>query len=567
MNIKTITIKNFKKVASKYVAFFAGTLYSFIAVCLSMHVFLYVRGMEESGNMDGSTSSLLFMLTIIMFFVAVVLINFSFIQFIQARAEEYQLFVLLGIKRKDFMVMIITEYVIMGFAIVLLSALFGQTCASLIVFLIASINHLLGVAVFQGMGSTLLVTVLVYIVLLISGGIGFFIRQRSVGVIGFMEGLTRKKRETGIGKVFSGCLCGVGILLVLLSILLLVNYSVGKMLIATGIHVAGMLLVFEYGGEALLNLVRRPKRIYYKFLLEWNELTFQWKQNGKIFFAIYAINFITVFIIGGFTISFLFDMQKDHTEEYPYGLVYYGNDGLEPKGGSQLELLDKLDVSVIEARYHDEQMMGISEQDYYAITGRYLHLKEGAVYFLEQKAPEPFKPMDPKSIEIVFPDGSQVFQVTDSDWGMLFGSLPDKTGKNIMIWNDQEFKRLSRGQEVKTLVLSDYRLTGLETERDIAREWSGGDEKIFFRSLIVESKRAVNMLLLCLLGALSIIMILVCEGIIYVRYLLNYKTLRQDMRLLDALGITPERKNRLLRTEFIHVMFIPVFYCSMDCVH
>lgn len=261
---------------------------------LSAHMLLYLSRRYEIQS--GGFVNVLLLLSGILLLVCLAVFRYSLRIYIRQKSEQYSILLMLGISGRDFWRNLAAEYCPTFLLLVTGTAGVSSIAGNLLMFaafcridadmlaISAKITVLLIILFAAGMTGTLLLLA---------------VRQWKSDLVSYMEGLSHGKEvlhrfRIGYGmKILSAALC------LFCSFWLLHNYTVGKMIIAALLHLTGIYFLLQINGRLVRKVLTGNKKGYFQNLLLWNDFIHEYRMNGNMVYAVYAVNYIIVFLFGG----------------------------------------------------------------------------------------------------------------------------------------------------------------------------------------------------------------------------------------------------------------------------
>lgn len=265
---------------------------------LSAHMLLYLSSSYE--GRIGGFGNVLLLLSGILLFVCLAIFRYSLKSYIRQRSEQYSILLMLGISGRDFWRNLAAEYCPAFFLLITGTAGVSSVAGDLLMLM----------AFRRIDADTLLLSVKItaMLILLFAAGMTgtlllLAVRQWKKDLVSYLENLSHGKEvlhrfRIGYGmKILPAGFCLVS------SCWLLHDYTVGKMIIAAFLHLTGIYFLLQVNGRLVRKVLTGNKKRYFRNLLKWNDFLYEYRMNGNLICAIYAVNFIMVFLFGGLLAS------------------------------------------------------------------------------------------------------------------------------------------------------------------------------------------------------------------------------------------------------------------------
>lgn len=524
------------------VSLFINCIISIFSLCIMVDIYCFFHTLIQDDSLE---KFLLVILSGLALTFAAAL-RFSFFSFLKSLAEKYKLLLILGIKSKDFWKLAIKEYFskvfLLGIKVIIISNVVSIliTC---IIFFNNAIN--LRLIIKQFLVTTVLVFLL-YAVILTITMITILYNRRKKGLIEFFEHFSQdisKERKHRYGYAWFPIL---GIAFLLFSFVLLINFRVEKMLLAVFLNIFGAFLLIHSDGVLIKKIIKKSKHIYYKKILIWTDLIYQYKINSYLILVLYTLNFFLVYFMGGLIVSAL--PQQVSIEEYPYETIIFSDSNIDPQNSYRALLLDVMGYGTVTA---------ISNYDYNQLTKTEYHLEKGEVLFLDEREKEADSPLTEKELNILSRGGNGEhlsYSVKDAEWKVIFGRNAFREMDGVIVFNDKDFDLLSEGNagSEKFIFLSNQPVNG-----DHGSVKLKAGVNYWNRTEQVTKEQIENKVLLTLIYLISLILILEGQAFIFTKQIVNLKEEGYRYDVLKRLGIKKVELEKIIEKKIKGILMIP----------
>lgn len=310
---------------SQYADLYITCCIPVIPFSLSAHMLIYLSA-EHTEGMGGFANCML-LLSGVLFGVCLAVFRYSLRAYIRQRAEAYSILLMLGITSRDFWINFMAEYC-PAFLLLLSGTAVG--CGAVCDLIMAAASGISGRKLWfsgetpadvtgaagakgifrDGSREMLLMSgrVTVFLILLFAlGMLGsvllLILRQWRKDLAQYLADISYGKETMHRFRIAYGVKIPAAGVCLALSFYLLSDYTVGKMFLAAFLHMTGIYFLLQTNGRLLRKLLGCRKKAYFRHLLMWNDLVYECRLNGNIIFAIYAVNFLLVFLFGGLLAS------------------------------------------------------------------------------------------------------------------------------------------------------------------------------------------------------------------------------------------------------------------------
>lgn len=263
-----IIYKNFRSNLKNYILFFLSN----IVAIMELFVFYGIRSIIKNSITDKVTAEALktdFQIAVgIIAVITLMLMFYAMKCYIKLRIKDYSMFLILGMKKKAVSLLLLFEYCI-GCVI---SLILGIGTGRILLYIIQRLlvkyypqyirMYVLRYQIYKNvcLGS-ISIMILVFVVLLI------WLDGRSLGML-MAEDKKNEKRPISYMWII---LAVIGIVLMMAGIILYCG-SDTQYLYAHGVLLMGLILALVFGLALFLNLLKKCKNFYYRYMLDLNQL-------------------------------------------------------------------------------------------------------------------------------------------------------------------------------------------------------------------------------------------------------------------------------------------------------
>ncbi len=565
---KKVIFKNFLANVNKYMLYFLGLVLS-VAVMVSFSwMKTYAIRLKESGVFDDVSGIVRSFSNyyILMAGITVVFISYVMKEYIELRIKDYQLLMILGIKRKMMFGAMAIEY----FIIWIISFIVGTAAGVIFTFLlrkllimknlwflVSGINY--GRIVFTAFGFSLFMFLIIFMYQV------FLLSRKDLSI--------KEKQESLLGRVevkswWKFCAI-VGMVFVLSSIYLHINKAIARRswFLAIFICVCGFYLLFSFGTGFFLEILKRHPPFYYKNILKLNNFYVHYVKNKTVIFILFAIDFIILYVIG---IGILDNIAVDHSVNYPYDYVVAGEmdyNVMEADGVLHDELkIPYLQVTVSDGQEGQDgaafgtQFFGISESDYEAVSGDKVQLGEREVLTVSQREERD----NYMNILPAFPQMYVDGQYTDVNFkgqktSILFWGYG--AGTDLLVLPDSMYHELSAGLSKNTVI---WAFNGAEGQSQKIEELVEKIHIICPDVTILSKQNAMDLSamqsLLTVIMNIAVGLFLTMNGLLVlsIKLFSEIQDQAKKYEFLDYMGMKHKAQKKNLGSEIIPVLLLPL---------
>lgn len=261
----------------------------------SAALFIYYCLECNSDNVQGLGNCLLLIASVLII-VCFAIFRYSLEGYIKKNAEKYNILLMLGISNMDFWTSIYNEYC-PGF---LFSIIFTIALSSVI-------SNIVLVSVFKTpirnmvMVSAILFGIILCVFVLVMLGTIIIMKwkQSKICLSDYLEGLSNGNEKIHKYRISYGFKVYAAFICFTLSVMLLSNYSVGKMIVAVLLHIVGIYFVLQINSHVIKKVLSKNTQRYFKRLLSCVDFISEYRLNGNMICAIYSVNLVFAFVFGG----------------------------------------------------------------------------------------------------------------------------------------------------------------------------------------------------------------------------------------------------------------------------
>lgn len=552
-NMKKNDITNYlidKKEKRKFsmVSLFINCIISIFSLCLSVDTFCFFHSLIN----DSILEKLLFVIMggLILTFIAT--LRYSFFSFIKSLAEKYKLLLILGIKTTDFWRLAVKEYFFEVYLIGIKVIFISNIICSAISYIIFSDNFNINLRmVIKQFLVTIVLVFLLYVMILTFTMIGIMYNRRKKSLIDFFERFSQdlsKGYKNVYGYIWKPI---TGIVFLIISFALLINFRVEKMILAIFLNIIGAFLFIRSNGHLIKKIIKNFKSVYYKKILIWTDLIYQYKINSYLIFILYTLNFFLVYFMGGLIVSVY--SGDDYIIKYPYETIIYSDRDICTLDSYHVLLFDVLGYGSV---------TGISNNDYNHLMKTKYKLREGDVLFLDEREKETDSPLIDKKINIISKGQDYkylTYNVKDAEWKVIFGQniFPELNG--VVVFNDKDFNLLLQCEvgENKSIFLSNQ-----VVNRDESKLLA--ETKYWNRTQQEEKEHIENKVVITLIYMISLILILEGQAFIFTKQIVNLKKESYHYDILKQLGIKKVDLEKIIEEKIKGILMIPSILAIMS---
>ena len=585
MTIWHIIKKNFiSNIKKNYIYIFAIS-FSVAMLFIFSSIYNCSKLVEQLTSTGAGTGKII---EIILFFAVIFLIlfmSYAFNQYTNTRTKDYGILTILGIDKKQILVLILVEYL----AISILSFIVGICVGSILSVLffkaltigniIPDINYF--------MSREVCILVAVYFL-----GTLIFIALSNMFKISRKNDLTLLEQSismpTSEAKYWFIGFIGLIIVGFAIAILFIGKYSYGKLLISMTLCIAGIYVINNYFGNTLIKLLKDNKKTYYKRILKYNEVYYRFKQNKKVVFMSFIMSFLVIYIIGGLIPSYI-DMQRTdyYDERYPYDAIVVTKDEVPSSEQSRMIQKSSLELEVgylIESvpiyktarqylrsfnkwefrRDMNQLTWGVSNKQYNSISNSNVQLASGEILFIIQKE----NLIDQSLIsedEIWFELSNEYvkYNLKGMFYESIFGEVSDDLSY-VVVFNDQDYLEVKNTcKEIYNISLLTFRgimgekVNELNLLEEHMRSYDSG-AKIYNKGTNIQVANSQSLFVVIVFSFLGMLLTSCNCYIMYFKFIAESQTVINKYIFLFTLGMDKKEIKTYVGNEIKLIFSLPI---------
>ncbi len=531
--------RHIAELAKKHKVVFATNLIALFPLFLIQNFLYYLN--DILGKTEELHTVLILVLGLCIFLTLnlYMTLRISLNSFVKMRASVYSLVLMLGISKKDFWKLILREYCLGTGIFVIIGSLVSQGLSMVIVACVFKdvisfnvkeiVNNFF---IFSIPGILFFFIIILFTICII------YYKKRKLDVIILFEKMLHCDARLYKHPVLYTLKPVIGISLVFSSLFVLKKYSVGKMFIAMFLHVLGIFFILNTDGFIFNKFIRKFKKFYYKNIIKWSNVFYQYKVNAKVIFIIYVLNFLLTFIIGGLIVS----DSSEKNVRYPYDVIVYGNE-------VNVKTEDSYRCITVEASSIGEITV-ISNSDYNKITESDAKVSKGKILYYREKTAEEFSAFDKDVLFIQNGKKYQKYDILEADWKILFGENIFPELNIIVVFNDEDFITLSECNEINTLIATNNKSVIKTIDTD---EYN----KVWSKSVQLEQEKISNTIINTIVYIIGLVFILESQSLVLIRQILDETKECDEYEILKELGIENKAIRKIQIGKIRNVLFFP----------
>lgn len=352
-----------------------------IVAIMELFVFYGIRSIIKNSITDKVTAEALktdFQIAVgIIAVITLMLMFYAMKCYIKLRIKDYSMFLILGMKKKAVSLLLLFEYCI-GCVI---SLILGIGTGRILLYIIQRLlvkyypqyirMYVLRYQIYKNvcLGS-ISIMILVFVVLLI------WLDGRSLGML-MAEDKKNEKRPISYMWII---LAVIGIVLMMAGIILYCG-SDTQYLYAHGVLLMGLILAVVFGLALFLNLLKKCKNFYYRYMLDLNQLYSRYLNHMILLILLIVVHFFSLSYLVVQTAELL--PLDQYRNQYPYDMIWITEKGnkeyakkLASTYNGTLTEVPMMRVST----YYGANHIGISEKTYRKLSkSPALNLKENQI--------------------------------------------------------------------------------------------------------------------------------------------------------------------------------------------
>lgn len=536
-----------KKITKQEAQYFLKNRKEEICLCISLNISIFPisfiinsRALIIEELAYGGMKNLKDIFALVMFsalasfvFISIFTLN----SYIKEKATKYYIFFVLGIKNRDFWKAIYKDFFKIVFSTGILSTIL---CNLVSIGLIITIEKnkiafkTISRAFFMTTGGMLILFTLVMIG--VSGILYYWNRKKEM--LEFWNNINNNTEFTYNSKIRYFVKPVLGIFICILTIICCMQYKT--------LYWASVLqfisAYFIISSNECLRYINQTKK--YKSILSLNAIINQYGLNTKLIVSMYLLNFISVFIIGGFILSGITQRESDNFEaRYPYGYIIWGD---------EINLQEKYTYHFLQAETEENKKAIIfSTSTYEDITKNEISVSDGKIVYISQRSRETFEPLEGKAqLNIIVNNNMKTYDIETSRWQIIFGDSISPELTNVIIMNDKDYEKIKKNESEIYLGNTAENLTEENTHKWMRKE-------------AIRTEREGNDYVVFIMYIIGIMLIFEEQGIVLIKQILNRSRILYKYNLLYILGIQNKDLKKFFFNEIKTIAIFPLVSGSL----
>ena len=266
--------------------------------------------------------------------------------------------------------------------------------------------------------------------------------------------------------------------------------------------------------------------------------------NKTIKRLVSGLNFISVFIIGGFILSGITQRESDNFEaRYPYGYIIWGD---------EINLQEKYTYHFLQAETEENKKAIIfSTSTYEDITKNEISVSDGKIVYISQRSRETFEPLEGKAqLNIIVNNNMKTYDIETSRWQIIFGDSISPELTNVIIMNDKDYEKIKKNESEIYLGNTAENLTEENTHKWMRKE-------------AIRTEREGNDYVVFIMYIIGIMLIFEEQGIVLIKQILNRSRILYKYNLLYILGIQNKDLKKFFFNEIKTIAIFPLVSGSL----
>jgi len=598
MSFSKLILKNFKKEMKKYKFLFCGGAVIGSILILYLYMFEYTSGLSKRGLFPGNIQVLFLFLAVFVVIIGISFFRFLIGNYMKNRIEDYEIYIDLGIPKKKLLKCIFLEYASIFIFMLVAGVLFG-------LFLIGVVYSFLQYKSMYTMeeGKSVWLVLTFYLLFMLGifwGSIFlFYLGSKRNGIEKYFKVIIKKNcfQKNGAEQIASFVF---GIFLQMITIFLLLHFSVFYMILAMGTHLIGTYFMIHQWISVQTHFLHHSKRRYWKHMLGWRFFSFEYKQNKNIIFILYTIHFFILFIALAIGLSALDSEKVDVKKLYPYESVFIGGSNemnslstilnkkeedqkiKSIKNKSNQDNLKSFPNIVAYDLYllniNGKDVYALSEDTYQAFTHRKLDLKTGQMAYVEQITDENITNQEAKA----YVDGmvqKHDFNVTSNQNKILFGEDLALNVRDIYVFSNQDTQNFQNASvRLKLLtVKNNYGISttfilkkqsfkwkeSLQNKRFAAVKLKENEIFFFDGSTLRQSYHTENIFVLISAFTIGILLSFISILVLFVKISNDLKSKKEEYKILQELGMPFQKIKKVFSKQIYYCFYVPVYLAAV----
>lgn len=395
MTFKDVVVKNFKGSLRNYLAYFLSSTFC-IVIFFMYATLIFNKGIHDSEYADVLQYIIpITIITIIAF--SIFFVNYAHNAFLKGRNKEFGVYMTLGMSQKEIQKLVSIETLAINCTSILTGMLFGALFSRLFQMMIVQILQLEQIEFYLDYKAFACTTV-VFAVIFVSLYLNTIVRMRKMDIAQLLkEARTSHQKNYKKSDLVFG---EIGVVMLVTSVVFLIILTKHEEWIAKplpliayiGYLFIGVYLLLAKGGNYIIYRIRRSRH-YYNHLLTVQEIHSKYNQNKKIMFVVSLLIATTIaFTASPYSLSNLSEsIAEDNEHDISFIQTETINSGFDgdkkAEVFSQMGITEKKEVPFIyvpqypDATQRNQDVVVVSQQTYYEMTGEQIVLEEGSCYF------------------------------------------------------------------------------------------------------------------------------------------------------------------------------------------
>jgi len=380
-----IILKNFKSSWKNYFVYFTGNIIGVAEFFVFLGLYSVSKVIMKDASADFGTIQDVMFACILVCIFSVAIMTYSMQKFMRLRLREYQLFYVLGMKRRKMYGMILFEY----FSGCLGTLFAGMLAGRLMLGGVLKAWHYF----FPEYIRRVPITVSVYmdtcklsVAVFLAVAFSLLVWADNHGLQDLMNDGKKKEKKPQSRKWLVFTVAGV--LLIAAGYWIYARYSLDYGYLYSHLFLNfGTFFVVLFGGGILLEILHKRRKFYLKHLLGLNGLYSRYQSNMLFFLMIFTVQFAAVGYCG---VQIAEILPISGQEKYfPYDAVWMGKDtGENQNFVNQCVKEYKGSVKkfpMIRVSGYSVELVGISEKTYEQLSGKQVHLKNKEIVYIQNE--------------------------------------------------------------------------------------------------------------------------------------------------------------------------------------
>lgn len=588
MNFYQLAIQNVRGNWRSYKAFILSNCVS-VAIFFMYTSFIYHPDIIRDSVYENIRSGLLtcnYMVVVTSTFFIV----YSNKIFLQSRKKEFGLFMLTGITKGRFVLLIVLEQILVGLIAMLFGIILGVLFSKLFFMMLSLLLNLNESIPFVWNIKVFFITSSVYGIFFLI--LSFFSVWKiwKLQVIDLLkEGkISRVINSSSILFFIIGILCvGTGYIVATQVTLL----TFGEAFIPIVVLVmGGTYLFFIHGNAMVLKIVEKWKRILYRYpnLFVIRNLTFKIKENAQFLFVNAALTTV-ILCVSGSMYTYYSDMTEQIIDEYPHTFSY------TEKGINSKEIIDSQVIQTLLRKYHfqderkiiveqlpatisskghDVNVTVVSESDFNREAKEQKKLqvhnqdKSGTLVVLQILGGLSLYDEKTTKVQVKLQNQMDSFHLNGQYNIPIFNKDNSRT-QYIFIVNESEFQRLEkRVPNSEKFVYYGYDVKQWETAEPLIREIreqikEENRQYVKDRTITYNSFKNGSSLIIFIGGFISFLFFVATCSLTYFKWFNDIEQDRMQVKSLMKIGMMRQEVKKIISRQIGIIFFAPIIVAVM----